>query len=169
MRVKKRSRSDAVDATDATDATDAANLGDAVDEDPYRQNLRQLLLRRSNWFEERMVEAAPRYGYTFITPGVNRLFAHMSRKPVSISELARRLAVSRQAAHQTAAEACRRGILELVDDPQDARVRMVKFTAEGLTMVRNAARARSRIENDLRRRLGERDFEALQRILERDW
>jgi DNA-binding MarR family transcriptional regulator len=138
-------------------------------EDPRSQELRQLLLKRSNWFEERMVGAAPQYGYTFITPAMNRLFAHMPRKPVSISELARRLAVSRQAAHQTAAEACRRGILELVDDPQDARVRMVKFTAAGLTMVRNAARASSRIEVSLRQSLGDHDFEALQRILKKDW
>jgi len=138
-------------------------------EDPRRRSLRQLLLKRSNWFEERMIEAAPRYGYTFITPAMNRLFAHMPRDPVSISELARRLAVSRQAAHQTAAEACRRGILELVEDPLDRRVRKVQFTAAGLAMVRNAARAGSEIENDLRRRLGDRDFEALQRILAKDW
>lgn len=142
---------------------------DAGADEPRRQDLRQLLLKRSNWFEERMVDAAPQYGYTFVTPAMNRLFAHMPRKPMSISELARRLAVSRQAAHQTAAEACRRGILELVEDPHDARVRMVKFTAAGLAMVRNAARAASRIESDLRRSLGEQDFEALQRILEKDW
>ncbi len=146
-----------------------SSTADAGGDHPRRQDLRQLLLKRSNWFEERMVEAAPQYGYTFVTPAMNRLFAHMPRKPVSISELARRLAVSRQAAHQTAAEACRRGILELVEDPGDARVRMVKFTAAGLAMVRNATRASSRIESDLRRSLGEHDFEALQRILEKDW
>lgn len=134
-----------------------------------RQNLRQLLLKRSNWFEERLLESAPQYGYTFITPAMNRLFAHMPRDPVSISELARRLAVSRQAVHQTAAEACRRGILELIEDPQDARVRKVQFTDKGLAMVRNASRSVTSIEGDLKRRLGDRDFLALQRILEKDW
>ena len=93
------------------------------DQDVSRLTLRQLLLKRSAWFEERMVGAADRYGYGFVTPAMNRLFAHMPRKPISISALARRLAVSRQAVHQTVAEACRRGILELVEHDSDGRLR----------------------------------------------
>src|SRR5690242_4919462 len=87
------------------------------------RSLRLLLLQRSEWFEDRVLQAAPRYGYRFVTPAMHRLFAHMPSKPMSISELARRLAVSRQAVHQTVAAACRRGIVELVDDPRDARAR----------------------------------------------
>lgn len=139
------------------------------DDDLSAQNVRQLLLKRSNWFEEQMVESAGRYGYGFVTPAMNRLFAHMSRKPVSISELARRLAVSRQAVHQTVAEACRRGILELVDDPCDARVRKVRFTDKGLAMIRSASQSVGNIEAALERRLGAKDFAALRRILEREW
>jgi DNA-binding MarR family transcriptional regulator len=138
-------------------------------EDLSAQNLRQLLLKRSSWFEDRMLRSAPRFGYGFVTPAMHRLFAHMSRKPVSISELARRLAVSRQAVHQTVAEACRRGILELVHDPTDARVRKVRFTEKGLVMIRSASQSVRSIETDLQRRLGARDFAALRRILARDW
>jgi DNA-binding MarR family transcriptional regulator len=138
-------------------------------EDLSGQTLRQLLLRRSNWFEDHILRSAPRFGYGFVTPAMHRLFAHMPRKPVSISELARRLAVSRQAVHQTVAEAVRRGILELVEDPQDARVRKVRFTDKGVAMVRSASQSVKAIESDLERRLGPRDFAALRRILSRNW
>ena len=132
-------------------------------------NLRQLLLKRSTWFEDRMVEAADRYGYGFVTPAMNRLFAHMPRNPISISALARRLAVSRQAVHQTVAEACRRGILELVEHDSDGRLRNVRFTERGLAMKRSAAQAAREVEAELERRLGAEDLAALRRILEHPW
>ena len=133
------------------------------------RSLRQLLLQRSDWFEDRVLQAAPRFGYDFVTPAMHRLFAHMSKKPVSISELARRLAVSRQAVHQTVGEARRRGIVMLVEDPFDARLRNVCFTDKGLRMVRSAAQAVRAIEARLARRLGARDVETLRRILAKDW
>jgi DNA-binding MarR family transcriptional regulator len=132
-------------------------------------DLRQLLMKRSQWFEERVVEAANTYGYGFVTPAMNRLFAHMPRNPVSISELARRLAVSRQAVHQTVGEARRRGILELVADESDGRVRKVRFTEEGEAMKRSATLAVRNIEAELERRLGSEDFAGLRRILQRHW
>lgn len=146
----------------------------AVDEGRNEQdirtvNLRQLLLKRSHWFEDRIVEAAERYGYGFITPAMNRLFAHMPREPISISALARRLAVSRQAVHQTVTEACRRGILELVVHDSDARLRRVQFTEMGRAMTKSATLAVRELEDELERRLGAEDFAALRRILERPW
>ena len=133
------------------------------------RSLRQLLLQRSEWFEDRVLKAAPRYGYRFVTPAMHRLFAHMSSKPVNISELARRLAVSRQAVHQTVAAARRRGIIELVDDPLDARARKVRFTAKGMKMARSASQVVRTIESELERRLGRRELAALRRILCKAW
>ena len=133
------------------------------------RNLRRLLLQRSDWMEDRVLRAAPRFGYDFVTPAMHRLFAHMSTKPLSISDLARRLAVSRQAVHQTVGEACRRGIVELVEDPLDARVRKVRFTTKGMAMVKSASKAVRSIEAELERRLGSRDLAALRRILAKEW
>ena len=137
--------------------------------DDISRSLRQLLLQRSDWFEDRVLKAAPRYGYRFVTPAMHRLFAHMPSKPVSISELARRLAVTRQAVHQTVAAACRRGIVELIEDPLDARARKVRFTDKGMKMVRSASQVVRRIETDLERRLGPKDLAALRRILAKAW
>src|SRR5215471_6829867 len=129
--------------------------------DSAQRSVRQLLLQRSEWFEDRVLAAAPRYGYRFVTPAMHRLFAHMSSKPLSMSELARRLSVSRQAVHQTVAAACRRGIVELIEDPLDGRTRKVRFTDEGMKMVRSASQVVRDIESELERRLGPRDLAAL--------
>lgn len=148
------------------------SLESAMKTDPddlASRSLRQLLLQRSDWFEDRVLKAAPRYGYHFVTPAMHRLFAHMPAKPVSISELARRLAVSRQAVHQTVAEACRRGIVELIDDPLDGRARKVRFTAKGMKMVRSASQVVRAIETELERRLGPKDLAVLRRILAKAW
>lgn len=132
-------------------------------------NLRYLLMMRSEWFEERVVQAATAHGYGFVTPAMNRIFAHMRHQPVSISELARQLVISRQAVHQTVAEAQRRGIVELTDDPADRRLKMVRFTEKGMEMSRSAAQAIRDIEDELERQLGARDLAALKRILGKEW
>lgn len=133
------------------------------------RSLRQLLLQRSTWFEDQVLQAAPQFGYDFVSPAMHRLFAHMSSKPVSISELARRLSVTRQAVHQTVDAARRRGIVELVADPLDARTRQVRFTPRGMKMVRSAAQVVRSIEADLEKRIGPRELAALRRILAKDW
>lgn len=143
--------------------------GKSTTEKRAAPDLRQLLLKRSNWFEEQVVAAAADYGYGFVTPAMNRLFAHMPRSPVSMSALARRLAVSRQAVHQTVSEARRRGILELVPDPSDARIRRVRFSQQGEAMRQRATQAVQDIEAELERELGTEDFAALKRILQRHW
>lgn len=133
---------------------------------PY---LRSLLLNRSEWMEERVLRGAKRNGYARVTPAMNRLFAHMGHRPVSLSELARRLTVSRQAVHQLAREAERLGLVEFVASPHDARVRLLQFSAEGRAMSASAAEELRSIEDELREGLGEEDFAALRRILARDW
>ena len=142
---------------------------DKASREPGERSVRQLLLQRSEWFEARVLAAAPRYGYRFVTPAMHRLFAHMSSKPLSMSDLARRLSVSRQAVHQTVAAARRRGIVELIEDPLDGRTRKVRFTDKGLKMVRCAAHVVRDIESELEGRLGPRDLAALRKILSRDW
>jgi DNA-binding MarR family transcriptional regulator len=65
--------------------------------------------------------------------------------------------------------ACRRGIVELVDDPLDGRARKVRFTGKGMRMVGSASRVSRSIETQLERQLGPRDLAALRRILAKAW
>ena len=84
-------------------------------------NLKQLLLERADWFAREIMKGVKRSEHAYITPAQSRLLAHMGGKPMNMAELARRLAISRQAVHKTVSELARRGILEVIDDPQRDR------------------------------------------------
>lgn len=134
-----------------------------------RPYLRSLLLRRSEWMESRVFEAASRNGYGAITPAMNRLFAHMRSRPVGLSELARQLGVSRQAVHELVGQAEGLGLVELLASEEDARVKLVRFTGAGWAMSQSAARELEAIERELAQQIGEGDLEILRRILSRAW
>lgn len=131
--------------------------------------LRNLLLGRSSWFEERVLEKARIHGYDHVTPSMSRMFGHMGSRPVGISDLARRLGVSRQAAHKTATEATQLGLAEFVPDPDHARIVRLQFTQAGWAMSAQAAKDFEEVEAALRKRLGTRSLNELKRLLAMAW
>lgn len=131
--------------------------------------LRTLLLRRVNWFEERVLEKAREHGYRMVTPAMARLFGHMGGKPAGLSELARRMGISRQAVHRLASEAIQLGLIEAVPAPQDARVVRLQFTQAGWTMSAQAAQDFDAIEAVLENRIGARNVAHLKRLLALAW
>lgn len=133
------------------------------------KSLRYLLAQRCAWMEARLHEGAERAGYGDITPAMSRMFGQMGREPIGLSELARRLMVSRQAVHQLAGEAQRQGLVELVDSPTHKRVRLLRFTPRGAAMYASGTQDLREIERRLAERLGADDMAALQRILAKDW
>lgn len=135
----------------------------------HRPYLRTLLMRRSEWMEARVLEAAARNGYGAITPAMNRLFGHMRTRPIGLSTLARQLGISRQAVHMVAREAEALGLVEFIASDEDARVKLLRFTKAGWAMSDCAAREHEKLERELAAEIGERDLETLRRILCRAW
>lgn len=119
--------------------------------------------------EERVLEHARLRGYGFVTPAMNRMFAHMKHRAIGISELARQLAITRQSVYQTAVSAHRRGLIEFIDHPEDRRVKLIRFNKNGIRMSVIASRALDQIEQELAAHLGQNDLETLCRILEKAW
>jgi len=84
---------------------------------------------------------------------------------VTLTELANRLAVTKQAAIKVVDEMERRGLVERQAHPDDRRAKLIAPTARGLR-VRNAALKASReMERGLRRVAGDADVDALRRAL----
>jgi DNA-binding MarR family transcriptional regulator len=136
---------------------------------PPMKPLRTLLAQRSAWLENRLHVGAEQAGYGSVTPAMSRLFGQMGREPVSLSELARRLIVSRQAVHQLANEAVRHGLVELVASPTNRRVRLLRFTPQGEAMFASGTQGLRAIEQQLAERIGAEDMAELLRILSKDW
>ena len=134
-----------------------------------RSTLRTLLMLRHEALYDRAFATAADQGYGDVTPAMARLFVQVARAPTSISELARRLAISRQSVHETVSTACKLGLLELADDPDNRRVRIVRFTENGKRMSRTVIMVDRRIERALARRIGADNVAELRRILAMDW
>ena len=134
-----------------------------------RPYLRHLLLQRSTWFEERVMERARASGYDRVTPAMSRLFGHMAGRPIGLSELARRLGITRQAVHQCTSEAARLGLIEFSADPANARVVRVQFTEAGWAMSAQATQDFDAIEAELCQRMGAANLDELKRLLQIAW
>ena len=132
-------------------------------------NLKQLLLARSDWFAREIMSGVKRSEYAYITPAQSRLLAHMGGKPTSLSELARRLAISRQAVHKTAGELVRRGILEIRDDPERRNAKHVVYTERGRQVNRAGAQIIERLEERIAGRIGAQRLAELKGLLAADW
>lgn len=135
----------------------------------HKNLLRHLLMARSLWMEEQVTEAASRHGYPYVTTAMNRIFAHLGGRPIGLSELARRLSVSRQAVHKTAVEAEKLGLVEFFPDEQDKRVMLLRFTQKGWRMSESAAESFRHTEHELARHIGAENVEELRRILSLPW
>ncbi len=132
-------------------------------------NLKQLLLARSEWFAREIMRGVRDSEYAFITPAQSRLLAHMGGQPMRMSELARRLAISRQAVHKTVTELSRRGILELRDDPDKPRSKLVVYTEKGRQLNRAGAHIIQQVEQRIGARIGTARLAELKALLGHDW
>ncbi|MEB5928585.1 MarR family winged helix-turn-helix transcriptional regulator [Acinetobacter schindleri] len=112
---------------------------------------------------------AQKNGYGYITPSMARLYSYLGDTPIAMSELARRLKISRQAVHQLVTEGLNSEFLEVIDSPEDKRIKLVKFSEKGKKMSDVALAEIHQAEQDLAKYLGEDNVKALRRILEMEW
>jgi DNA-binding MarR family transcriptional regulator len=82
-----------------------------------------------------------------------------------LTELARGARITKQSAQALVDQLEASGYVERVDDPQDKRARLVRFTKKGWTFARSARALVRRVEQDWSRRLGPARLEALRETL----
>ncbi|MEZ5649226.1 MAG: MarR family transcriptional regulator [Burkholderiaceae bacterium] len=133
------------------------------------ENLHQLLLHRADWFAAEIMRGIRKSPYPQITPSQSRLLAHMAGRPTSMAELARRLAISRQAVHKTVNELARQGILEVHKDPERGNATLVTYTAKGRAINRAGAAIIESAEARIAEQIGPDTLERLKNLLRRDW
>jgi DNA-binding MarR family transcriptional regulator len=93
------------------------------------------------------------------------LFQHLVPGPLAITALAERMGVSQQAASKAVADLERRGYVERVRVPEDARSKRAGLTARGEAAIAAGRRHRAAIEDELKARLGARRVETARRVL----
>ncbi|GAA1940614.1 hypothetical protein GCM10009837_78420 [Streptomyces durmitorensis] len=133
------------------------------------RNLPQLLGDARRWFEDALLAALEAAGEVHVSPTQAGLFAVLDEQGTTVSELARRMGVTRQTAHQAVHGLVAAGLLEQVPDPSSGRQRLIRRTEEGARTHRRAERVLRRVEQELADRIGEQTVHALRAALELPW
>ncbi|MGW0561970.1 MarR family winged helix-turn-helix transcriptional regulator [Streptomyces sp. NPDC003016] len=133
------------------------------------RDLPQLLGDARRWFEDALLATLDEAGAVPVSPTQARLFAVLDEQGTTASELARRMGVTRQTAHQAVHGLVADGLLEQVPDPASGRQRLIRRTPEGERAHRRACVILARLEEELAGRIGREAVDALRAALEAPW
>lgn len=130
-----------------------------------RASVAQLLFRCARLLNERaLARVRERFGVP-VRPSHASLFPHIDLEGTRLTELARRLGVSKQAVGQLVGELEEFGVLERVPDPEDGRAKRVCFTEAGRRSLFDGLAVLGEVEHELAQELGARRMRALHRTL----
>lgn len=127
-----------------------------------RASVGQLLMKAGRLVDEAALarlRALP--GAPPVRPAHTRLFPHLSREGVRLTDLAARLGVTKQAVQPLVADLEAWGIVEAVPDPTDGRARLVRFTDRGLEGLLHGLALLGGLEAELEARVGPEAWAAL--------
>ena len=93
------------------------------------------------------------------------LFPHIDFEGTRLTELARRLGISKQAVGQLVGELEAMGTLERVPDPSDGRAKLIRFSAQGRRGMLQGLGVLKELEVDYARDIGVERMEALRDAL----
>jgi DNA-binding MarR family transcriptional regulator len=106
------------------------------------KNLGLLLLDAFRWMDASLRTSLQSRGWPDVTPAQSLLMANLDGTGTRTAELARRMGVSRQAAHQTVRELEKLGLVEQREDPSNASAKLVQLKGRiGASTVRALRRA----------------------------
>ncbi|MEV6575377.1 MarR family winged helix-turn-helix transcriptional regulator [Streptomyces sp. NPDC051577] len=132
-------------------------------------NLPQLLTQAKRWFEDALLASMRTAGEQPVSAAQAAVFATLDGESASIADLARRVGVTRQTAHQAVHSLIAVGLLEQAPDPASARSSLVRVTAEGARAHRRALAAIGVIEEVLAERIGAVAVASLRDALNLPW
>lgn len=133
------------------------------------RNMPQLLVQAKRWFEDALLAGMQAAGERPVTAAQAGVFATLDDEGTSISELARRIGVTRQTAHQAVHSLIGMGLLEQVPDPASGRSSLIRTTDEGARVHRRALATIAVIESVLAERIGTTAVTALREALAEPW
>jgi DNA-binding MarR family transcriptional regulator len=128
----------------------------------------QLLLKCARLLDERAVARVNREAgapQPRLRPAHTRLLPHIDVEGTRLTELARRLGVTKQAVGQLVDDLVGQGVLDLAPDPADKRARLVRFTPKGMAAIAQGLGVLRQLESELSRQVGAQRMRALHETL----
>jgi DNA-binding MarR family transcriptional regulator len=126
----------------------------------------ELLLRAARRVNERAIGELQRTGATGLRLAHTQLFPHITFDGVRLTEIARRLEVTKQAIGPLVDELVDAGMVERIADPADQRAKLIRWTRAGGAALRHGLGALARLEHQLAPAVGAARLVALADTLE---
>ncbi|MEG8220522.1 MarR family transcriptional regulator [Sphingomonas sp. HH69] len=123
-----------------------------------RQNMGRLLNRAIARFEGRVFDLLHQQGYTAVRTSHIGLTRNLDLDGTAITELARRAAMTKQAMGELVVQCEAIGLVFRETSAEDARVRIVRFTAEGRQWLEAFRAAIEQAESEARQGIGSAAF-----------
>lgn len=134
-----------------------------------RRSLPQLLGEARRWFDDALLAALEADGAEQVSSTQLQLFAVLDERGTTVSELARRMGVTRQTAHKAVHTLVTMGLLEQVPHPSSARQLLIRRTPAGRRAHERATQVLGALERTLAERIGARSVAELRAVLELPW
>lgn len=127
------------------------------------------LLQGFFWFDDGLQAFLRKKGWGHVTRPQSMVMINILSGIVRPSDIARSLGISRQAIHATINQMVEMGMLEMRDDPDDGRSKIVALSSMGTAMRKDANAAVEALTAELSRRIGKANIAALSKAFAADW
>ena len=115
--------------------------------------------------EARVHDALRASGFDDLTAAQTRLAQRLRPEGIRLTDLAEQAGVTKQTAGALIDDLARRGYVERIPDPADARARLVVLSPRGRRLCAAAAAEVAAVEAQWRDHLGAADYDRLRRLL----
>lgn len=127
------------------------------------------LLQAFFWFDDGLQSFLQARGWEQVTRPQSMVMANVVIGVHKPSDIARNLGISRQAVHTTINQMIEMGMLELRDDINDRRAKIVAVSEKGREMGRDADLAVAAMTAELRKRIGGKNVDNLIKAFGAEW
>jgi DNA-binding MarR family transcriptional regulator len=139
---------------------------DENDKPLAQDNLRTLLFYLGLAIDDRLSQLRKNTPYEKVRPSDVRVFVRALRKTQTISEIAREMRVTRQAAQSSVQRLMKLQLLELQSIPDNKRDKLVKVTPRGMLASKTAGQQISQIETEFAGFIGQDKVEEFRKHLQ---
>ena len=132
-----------------------------------RASVAQLLMKCGRLLNERGVEHfGEQMGVDTLRAAHTNLFPHIDMEGTRLTDLAKRVGISKQAVGQLVDELEDMGVVERVPDPEDGRAKLIRFVREdGQPILVRGLAVLGELESQMEAHIGTRPMKQLHRAL----
>ena len=126
----------------------------------------RLWLKLFRSFEQKLLAAMAEKGFDDISLMHFNIIRHLDPTGLSISELANDAGITKQAVGKIAGELVEKGYLIIEQSTQDRRVKYVRYTNKGKTLLGQLIKQNKKIEKQYQQILGAKNYQQMRESLQ---